>query len=55
MSGSCLGMLATCLPPSDYEPQHDKPVPTGTQAVDEGTQSEPDSLVLELKLQNIIL
>ena len=43
------------MPPSDCEPQHDKPAPTGTQTVNEGTQSEPDSLVLELKLQNIIL
>ena len=43
------------MPPSDYERQHDKPVSTGTETVDEGTQSEPDSLVLELKLQNIIL
>ena len=46
---------STCMPPSDYEPQHNKPVSTGTQTVDEGTQCEPDSLVLELKLQNIIL
>ena len=43
------------MPPSDYESQHDRPVSTGTETVDEGTQSEPDSLVLELKLQNIIL
>ena len=43
------------MPPSDYELQHDRPVSTGTETVDEGTQSGPDSLVVELKLQNIIL
>ena len=43
------------MTPSDYDPQHDKPVPEGTQTVDERTQSEPDSLLLELKLQNMIL